>query len=109
MSLTALSAATIACLASLLALLACALSVRSSRSASREAAKLRSMNSMQGELAEMHEALARISVVTKRLAGRQAVWDSRAKPAEPDLQSVTDKNELRRRVGLVPGQPAPHK
>lgn len=67
------------------------------------------MLSMQGELAEMHDTLTKLAVTVKRIAGRQAVWDHRAGKGEPDLQQVTDKNELRRRVGLVPGHPAPHK
>jgi hypothetical protein len=112
MSLTALAAVWIASTAAALALLACVLTVRIWFLASREVRKLRSIASLSGELAEISAAVTGLAGTVKRLSGRQAVWDHRARKsdaAEVDLQAVTDKNELRRRVGLVAGKPAPHK
>lgn len=92
-----------------LAVLACVLTVRAYFWTSREVRKLRSIHSMQGELVEMHDALTKVTLVVKRIASRQTMQDRRAVQPELDLQSVTDKAELRRRIGLVPGKPAPHK
>lgn len=106
MSFSVQFAALIALVASVLAVLACVLSVRASRSASRTASEMRSMLSMQGELAEMHEVLAKLAVTVKRIAGRQAVTDHRERKGEQ--REATTKEELRRQLGLVPGKPAPH-
>lgn len=94
------------------AVLACVLTVRSWLSASREVRRLRSIVSLQAEMAEISAAVTGLAGSVKRLSGRQAVWDHRDRKKaaeEADLSQIKDKNELRRRLGIVPGQPAPHK
>jgi len=112
MSLTVHAAVWIASTACVLAVLACALTVRLWLLSSRAAAKVRSTVSLNAELAEISAAVTGLAGTVKRLSGRQAVWDHRARKreeSEADLSTITDKAELRRRLGLVPGKPAPHK
>lgn len=113
MLLTAPAVVWIAWTGAALALLACALTVRLWLLTSRAAAKVRSIASLSAELAETSAAVVGLAGTVKRLSGRQAVWDHRARKRaendEADLSTVTDKNELRRRVGIVPGKPAPHR
>lgn len=112
MLLTVHAAAWIALTASALALLACVLTVRCWLLTSRAAAKVRSTVSLSAELAEISAAVTGLAGTVKRLSGRQAVWDHRHRKRageDEDLSEITDKHELRRRVGLVAGKPAPHK
>lgn len=67
------------------------------------------MTSLQAELVEMHDTIGKMSATMKRISGREYVRQHRENVAESDLQKITDKAELRRRVGLVAGHPAPHK
>lgn len=98
----------------LLALLACVTAAFFASKASRVASSLRSMNSLQGELIEIRDHLDKVNRWAKRLNARETMTEHRATHGRPpkqssiDVSGVTDKDELRRRAGLVAGQPARH-
>lgn len=92
---------------------ACFAAVYSKKSA-QVAAALRSATSMQGELHEMRDYLGKIEQWSKRINARLAMQERRESSASStssstNLAGLTDKAELRRRLGLVPGKPAPHR
>ena len=107
----ALSAAE--CLA-LLGALFCAASAYFWWRASREVTKVRSTISMQGELAEIRDYMAKMDRWAKRINAREVMQEHRdpdsgqRKPSSARVSSIGDKDELRRRAGLVAGQPARH-
>jgi hypothetical protein len=100
-----------------LSLIACAVAVFSSFRASSAATKLRSMTSLQGELVEIRDYLSKLDAWAKRINQREVMRERRASQTEPDESSTsasgpekpTNKDELRRRAGLVAGQPARHR
>lgn len=92
---------------------ACALAVWYSWRASIAATKLRSMHSMQGELIEIRDYLAKLDAWAKRINARDSTRERRANARDESLtpasiHPITEKDELRRRAGLVAGKPARH-
>lgn len=100
-----------------ISLIACAAAAFFSYRASSAARKLRSMTSMQGELVEIRDYLSKLDAWAKRINQREVMRDRRASAKEPDESSTratgpagsANKDELRRRAGLVAGQPARHR
>ena len=98
-------------------LIACAVAVFSTSRALSAAKKLRSMNSLQGELVEIRDYLSKLDAWAKRINQRDTMRDRRASAKEHDESSTPAsgssptaiKHELRRRAGLVAGQPARHR
>jgi hypothetical protein len=91
----------------------CATSVCAALVAWSAAKKLRSMNSMQGELREIREYVEKLDHWAKRINARETMRERRAaervESSTPVSSNVTDKDELRRRAGLVAGKPARHR
>jgi uncharacterized protein (DUF934 family) len=99
-----------------LTLIACAAAAFFSYRASSAARKLRSMTSLQGELVEIRDYLSKVDAWMKRNHQREVMRDRRASANEQNESSKaasgpaeTNKDELRRRAGLVAGQPARHR
>lgn len=95
-----------------ISLIACVLAAFFSYRAWREARKVRSMTSLQGELVEIRDYLSKVDAWAKRISQRDTMRDRRAAEREGSstpVSSVSDKDELRRRAGLVAGQPARHR
>lgn len=98
-------------------LIACALAAFFSYRASSAAKKVRSMIWLQGELGEIRDYLSKVDAWMKRISQREVMRDRRASANERDESSSTvsgpekstSKDELRRRAGLVAGQPARHR
>ena len=98
-------------------LIACAVAVFSSFRASSAARKLRSTTWLQGELVEIRDYLSKLDAWAKRINQREVMRERRASANEPDESSTpatgpaasANKDELRRRAGLVAGQPARHR
>ena len=98
-------------------LIASAAAVFSSYRASSAAKKVRSMISLQGELVEIRDYLSKLDAWAKRINQRDTMRDRRASAKEHDESSTPAsgssptaiKDELRRRAGLVAGQPARHR
>lgn len=98
-------------------LIACAAAAFFSYRASSAAKKVRSMISLQGELVEIRDYLSKLDAWAKRISQRDTMRDRRASAREHDESSTpvsgnngtTNKDELRRRAGLVAGQPARHR
>lgn len=98
-------------------LIACAVAVFSSYRASSAAKKVRSTISLQGELVEIRDYLSKLDAWAKRINQRDTMRDRRASAREHEESSTpvsgssngTSKDELRRRAGLVAGQPARHR
>jgi uncharacterized protein (DUF934 family) len=98
-------------------LIACAVAVFSSYRALSAAKKLRSMTSLQGELVEIRDYLSKLDAWAKRINARDTMRDRRASVNEQSESSkaasgpgeTSNKDELRRRAGLVAGQPARHR
>lgn len=92
----------------------CVASAVFSLRASRAAQNLRSMISMQGELAEIRDYMGKMDRWAKRINAREVMQEQRdpdsgqRKPSSARVSSIGDKDELRRRAGLVAGQPARH-
>lgn len=107
------TAATVALVSLAGSLIACALAAFFSYRSSVAAKKVRSMTSLQGELVEIRDYLAKVDAWSKRLNARETMRERRA--AERDESSTlassgpNTKDELRRRAGLVAGQPARHR
>lgn len=107
----------VALLSLTVAAIACVLAARSTSQSLRLAARMRSTLSMQGELIEIRDYLAKVDAWMKRINAREQTQAARAArhpataSAEPTVSSspVSAKDELRRRIGLVPGHVAPHK
>lgn len=78
------------------------------------ARSLRSMTSMQGELAEIRDYMGKMDRWAKRINAREVMNENKdpvtglRKPSSARVSSIGDKDELRRRAGLVAGQPARH-
>lgn len=96
----------------LLALGACALSAFYALRASRAASALRSMSSLQDELIEIRDHLVKVDRWAKRIHQRDVMTERRASEREPGKSSqlafTNDKDELRRRAGLLAGHAARH-
>ena len=91
--------------------LPCAATGSSFRSACSASWRMRSMSSLQNEVSEIRDAQSKTFAMLKRINSREAMRDVRAaRESAPstELQTITDKAELRRRLGMVPGKPAPH-
>lgn len=107
-------AQSVAVVSALLALLACVMAAFFASKASRAASNLRSMNSLHGEILEIRDHLDRVNRWAKRINTRESMSEYRAthgkqpKPSSVDVSGITDKDELRRRAGLVAGSPARH-
>lgn len=92
----------------------CVASAVFSLRASRAARNLRSMISLQGELAEIRDYMGKMDRWAKRINAREVMQEQRdpatgqRKPSSGHVSSIGDKDELRRRAGLVAGQPARH-
>jgi hypothetical protein len=72
--------------------------------------RLRSMNSMQGELLEIRDYLTKLDAWSKRINSRLVMQDRRVSPTPMSPMTNGDlKQQLRERVGLVAGKPAPHR
>lgn len=102
----------VAAVSALLALGACALTVFYASKASRAASVLRSMSSLQDELIEIRDHLVKVDRWAKRIHQREVMTERRASEREQGKSSqlafTNDKDELRRRAGLVAGHPARH-
>lgn len=97
--------------AALVAMTAAAISVFACWRSSKSASKLRGMSSLHAELLEIRDYCAKVDAWAKRINAREVMAARRSPPAasdELDLGGTMSKAELRRRVGLVPGRPAPH-
>ena len=100
-----------------LSLIACAAAAFFSYRASSAARKLRSTTWLQGELVEIRDYLSKLDAWAKRINQREVMRERRASANEPEEsstpatgpQSAANKDELRRRAGLVAGQPARHR
>jgi hypothetical protein len=95
-------------------LIACAVAVFSSFRALSAAKKLRSTTWLHGELVEIRDYLSKLDAWAKRINQREVMRDRRASANEPEESSTPatgpqNKDELRRRAGLVAGQPARHR
>ena len=109
------NAQSVAVFCAVLASVFCAISAFGAWLTWKWATKTRSIISMQGELAEIRDYMAKLDRWAKRINARETMAERRsAAPSdEPrkSLRSVStsnDKDELRRRAGLVAGQPARH-
>ena len=109
------NAATAAVICAVIASAACAISALASWFAWKWAKTVRSTISMQGELAEIRDYLQKMDRWAKRINAREVMAERRAEASEPAqkrslraVSGVTEKDELRRRAGLVAGQPARH-
>lgn len=65
------------------------------------------MSSALVELAELRDAVGKLSRLGKRIEMRERMSDRRT-PQQPLALAGADKNELRRRAGLIPGQYPKH-
>ena len=95
-----------------ISLIACVLAAFFSYRASAAARKVRSMTSLQGELVEIRDYLSKLDAWAKRIAQRDTMRDRRAaerSESSTPVSGETVKDELRRRAGLVAGQPARHR
>lgn len=102
----------VVCLALIAGFFCVASAVFSSR-ASQAATKLRSTISMQDELNEIRDYMAKMDRWAKRINAREVMTERRAAAGDAPKRSLAsvsigDKDELRRRAGLVAGQPARH-
>jgi Flp pilus assembly protein TadB len=111
-----LVAQSVAAIWALVAAISCVLAAVFAWRASNSAKKLRSMISLQGELAEIRDYMAKIDAWCKRINSRETMTARRSAEAserEPQrslrLASSNDKDELRRRAGLVAGKPVRHR
>ena len=100
-------------IATLIGCAACVLSVIAAWSASRSARSLRSMTSMQGELTEIHDYMVKLDAWARRINQRDLMRERRdaassSAESSPPV-SGNAKDDLRRRAGLVAGQPARHR
>jgi hypothetical protein len=74
------------------------------------ATKQRSMSYMQGELHEIRDYLQKIDAWSKRINARLVMQNRRSEAeSPPPMSPETDKEALRRRAGIVPGRPTPHR
>lgn len=92
-------------------LIACAVAVFSTSRALSAAKKLRSMSSLHAELVEIRDYMSKLDAWAKRINSRDAMRDRRAAQRDESstlVSSGNDKDELRRRAGLVAGKPARH-
>lgn len=101
--------------AALLAMIACAATVFAWWRTSALASQVRGTISLQGELIEIRDYVAKIDAWAKRINARE-IMAERRDPTTGQATSVRNasdagdlKNELRRRAGLLPGRPAPHR
>lgn len=106
-------AAYVASVSAVICAAACVLAVWSSWRASIAAKKLRSMTSLQSELLEIRDYMAKLDAWAKRINARESTRARReSERGESSTHASTvngaDKNELRRRAGLVAGKPARH-
>lgn len=70
------------------------------------------MTSLQGELIEIRDYMGKLDAWSKRINSRLAVQNSRDATAPRSSAPVAGeslKDELRRKAGLLPGKPAPHR
>lgn len=102
-------------IAALAAVVASVIAAASAWLALNLARKMRSTISLQGELAEIRDYMGKIDAWAKRINARETMQERRAAESEPPRKrsltpvSTADvKDELRRRAGLVAGQPARH-
>jgi hypothetical protein len=74
------------------------------------ATNVRSISSWNAELQEMRDAFNKILALVKRINSREVMAERRGRGDRPtDAPSAqVSKDELRRRVGLIAGQPASH-
>ncbi len=91
----------------------CASSAYFAWRASTAAKKLRSMISMQGELNEIRDYMGKLDAWAKRINQREVMRERRANESAESstpasIHGINDKDELRRRAGLVAGKPARH-
>jgi len=103
------------CLA-LLAGVFCALSALFMSRSLQAAHRMRSTASTLAELSEIRDYMGKIDAWAKRINAREANTESRARRADGtllpkssgDVSTLTDKDEIRRRIGLVAGRVAQH-
>ena len=100
-------------LSAAISVVACVMAAWSSWRASIAAKKLRSMTSLQGELHEIRDYMGKLDAWAKRINARDTMRERREKELDGSSTPAstlngTDKNELRRRAGLVAGKPARH-
>jgi hypothetical protein len=96
--------------AALLAMICCVFCAFAWWKASGMVTRLRSMSSMQGELVEIRDYLVKLDAWSKRLNSRLVMQDRRQAPTPMSPMTSGDlKQQLRERVGLVAGKPAPHR
>lgn len=91
------------------AIAACAISVFASWKACAAANRIRGTTSALAELHEIRDYVGKLDAWAKRINARE-IRNERADPNTGQIASVrtVSKAELRRRVGIVPGRPAPH-
>jgi hypothetical protein len=95
-----------------IAVLLCVATVCAAYIALSAAKRVRSTISMQGELNEIRDYVAKLDQWAKKVNARLTMRERRAAERDessPPVSSVSDKDELRRRAGLVAGQPARHR
>lgn len=65
-------------------------------------------SSQLAELAEVRDAIEKGNALLKRINQRETMRDRRESSGRPSVDSITDKDQLRRIAGLRAGTPAPH-
>jgi hypothetical protein len=103
------SALYVASAVALLATICCAFCAFAWWKVSATATSLRSMSSTLAELHEIRDYLQKIDAWSKRINSRLVMQERRESPMNQGISGVTDKAELRRLAGIVPGRPAPHR
>lgn len=107
------SAPFVVLISAIVSIAASAIAVWAASRASSAATKLRSTSSTLAELAEIRDYMGKVDAWAKRINARETMRERRA--AERDESSTlvssasSTKDELRRRAGLVAGQPARHR
>jgi hypothetical protein len=100
----------------LLALSACVISLQTRTDISAEIARLSSKlsawekaerltPSQLVELSELKDACEKGNALLKKISQRETMRDRREATTSA---TTSDKDELRRRAGIIPGRPAPH-
>lgn len=101
------------------ALSACVISLQTRTDISAELARISSRVSQLAkaehltpsqlvELSELRDACEKGNALLKKISQRETMRDRRETGSTASTFNTSDKDELRRRAGLVAGRPAPH-
>ena len=96
----------------IIATVSCVLAARYASSASKSATKLHSTASTLAELIEIRDYMAKLDRWAKLINSRDAMTEHRAREREEASEhgsQTNSKDELRRRAGLIAGQPPRHR